>query len=200
MNRFHLHRDATPCATLDKHAYVATIAIQIKQIGEQMHDTKRLLLEHASFGLMRIGTRNPLLAALWLGITRCWVGGHRLIGACHQGRTHCGERGVVGNSVEIPFGGQLQRNIHHFVDAIDRLGIDACILQAQLQIVLADAASKHHNVFLAGQLFEVTVPNPGNIAAVGFIVVDKECRNLLARRLRNEFHVLVKACRVLRQI
>ena len=150
MNCFHLHRDAAPCATLSKHTHVAAIAVQIKKIGEQMHDAQRLLVELGNFGLVNISARNPLLTAFWLGIARCRVGRCCLISTRHQGGAHCGERGVIGDSVDIPFRRQLQRSIHHFVDAIDDLGIDARILQTQLQVVFADSASEHHDVFLAG--------------------------------------------------
>ena len=49
------------------------------------------------------------------------------------------------------------------------------------------------SVRLAGQLFEIAVPNPGNVAPVGLVVVDEERYHLLAWRLGDDLQVLIEA-------
>ena len=58
------------------------------------------------------------------------LAGAALSARAHQGAERtAGSEGVIGDSVDIPFRRQLQRSIHHFVDAIDDLGVDARILR-----------------------------------------------------------------------
>ena len=200
MDRFDLNGDAAPGAALGKHAHIAAIAVQIQQIGEHVNDAKRLRLQNACFGLVDVSPRSPFPAAHRGCIAGRGLCGQRLVGARHQGRAYRRKRRVVGDGIDLPFGRQFQRSIHHFVHAVHHGGVNTRILKSQLQVVLANAAGKHHHVFLACQLFEIAVPNPGNVAAVGLIVVDEERRNLLARRLGDELHVLIEARGVLRQV
>ena len=64
----------------------------------------------------------------------------------------------------------------------------------------ARAAGKHHRIRLVGKLFEIDIPNPRNVAAISYLVVDEEGHHLGAPVGFHDLQVLVEARGVLRQV
>ena len=64
----------------------------------------------------------------------------------------------------------------------------------------AGAASEHHRARLSGKLFEIDIPDPGDVAPVGHLVVDEEGHHLGAPVGFHDLQILVEARGVLRQV
>ncbi len=73
------------------------------------------------------------------------------------------------------------------------------IFQTHPHVFPTPAASEHHGI-LGSQFFEVDVPQPRYVVAIGFPVVDEEGHGLGAFVLLDDLEVLVEASRVLRKI
>ena len=152
MNLLELSRDSTPSATLHEHLQVAPIAVEVEQVGEEMHDAQRLLLDRRD--RVRHDRRGNAEFAF------AWGRDLSAIGALHQCGADRRQRRVVRDRVHVPIGGHVERGVDHIVHAIDESCLDAGIFQAQRQIVLACAAGIDHELRLACELFEIAVPDP----------------------------------------
>ena len=123
-----------------------------------------------------------------------------------QGGVHRGQRRVIRNGVHSRIGGQTALRYQGFhagerlVHPLDHRRLNAGVLQAHGQIMGARAPCEHHRVRACGQLFEIDVPNPGNVAAVHRLVVHEEGHHLRARIHFHDLQVLVEARGVLRQV
>ena len=113
---------------------------------------------------------------------------------------------VVRNSIDGSVGrqhagsGKRPQASESVFDVLDDRRLDAGVLQAHGQIVGARAAGKHHRIRLAGKLFEIDIPNPRNVAAISYLVVDEEGHHLGAPVGFHDLQVLVEARGVLRQV
>ena len=113
---------------------------------------------------------------------------------------------VVRNSIDGSVGrqhagsGKRPQASESVFDALDDRRLDAGVLQAHGQIVGARAAGKHHRIRLVGELFEIDIPNPRNVAAISYLVVDEEGHHLGAPVGFHDLQVLVEARGVLRQV
>ena len=113
---------------------------------------------------------------------------------------------VVRNSIDGSVGrqhagsGKRPQAGESVFDVLDDRRLNASVLQAHGQIVGARAAGKHHRIRLAGKLFEIDIPNPRNVAAISYLVVDEEGHHLGAPVGFHDLQVLVEARGVLRQV
>lgn len=144
---------------------------------------------------MRRGRESSIGARCSVGGNRSRIGAFKLVELLDQRR----EGRVVGDGVESVAGGLIRHGANCLRDVRDDGGVDAGVLEAHLHIVCTRAAGKGDKPWGIGDALEVDVVDPGDIVAVGTVVVQEESAESAARRL-NGLDLSIEAHGILGQV
>ena len=189
--------DAAPCAApLDDHG-IAAIAIQVQGVWVEVDDAKRSVEDGGCGKLITCGNRCLLAVRglVDLGRRDARIFRTQAFEIGYNRR----ERRVVGDSEENIPGGLVGDGFECLFDVFHNRGVDAGVFEADLQVVGTRAAHKGANCRSFGETLEVDVPNPGDIATVGFGIVQEKGHETTVRGF-DLLNLAVEADRVLGEI